>query len=133
MIVVLDANVLVAAFATRGLCQSVFELCLDRHTVAVSEQLIQELVAALRTKIKLPHATVAELEEYVRSTVWMVTVAPLPRPVCRDPDDDQVLALAVAAEADLIVTGDKDLLVLGRHEEVDIVTPRAFWDRQRAQ
>jgi predicted nucleic acid-binding protein len=44
--VVLDTNVLVAAFATRGLCQSVFELCLDRHTIAISDPLIQELTPA---------------------------------------------------------------------------------------
>jgi predicted nucleic acid-binding protein len=46
--------------------------------------------------------------------------------VCRDPNDDHVIALALAAEATVIVTGDKDLLTLGRHQEVRIITARAF-------
>jgi putative PIN family toxin of toxin-antitoxin system len=44
----------------------------------------------------------------------------------RDPDDDRVLEAAVAGNAAYIVTGDKDLLALGRHERIEIVTPAAF-------
>jgi PIN domain len=47
----------------------------------------------------------------------------LPQPVCRDPDDDQVLALAIAAKVDLIVSGDNDLLSLGSFEGVPIIAP----------
>ena len=48
---------------------------------------------------------------------------PLPHPVCRDPDDDEVLALAIAAKVDLIVSGDNDLLSLGNFEGVPIIAP----------
>lgn len=47
---------------------------------------------------------------------------PLPQPLSRDPDDDEVLALAVAAQADLIVSGDSDLLVL-QHSTALILNP----------
>jgi predicted nucleic acid-binding protein len=53
----------------------------------------------------------------------MVAAPPLPQPVCRDPDDDAVLACALAAQADLIVSGDDDLLVLKQFQEIRIVTP----------
>jgi predicted nucleic acid-binding protein len=46
----------------------------------------------------------------------------LPKPVSRDPDDDAVLALATASRADLIVSGDADLLSLGSHSGIAIVT-----------
>ncbi|MGH7429716.1 MAG: putative toxin-antitoxin system toxin component, PIN family [Candidatus Methylomirabilaceae bacterium] len=47
-------------------------------------------------------------------------------PVCRDPDDDIVLACAVMGQADYIISGDQDLLVLNTHEGIPIVTPRGF-------
>jgi predicted nucleic acid-binding protein len=59
----------------------------------------------------------------VRQLIEVVEPAPLPQPVCRDPDDDEVLALALAARAELIVSGDNDLLVLQQFEGIPIVTP----------
>jgi predicted nucleic acid-binding protein len=61
--------------------------------------------------------------------VRLVEPAPLPAPVSRDADDDVVLATAVAADANLIVTGDQDLLVLRRYTTIDIVSPRDFLTR----
>jgi uncharacterized protein len=51
-----------------------------------------------------------------------VTPAALPQPVARDPDDDQVLACALAAQADAIVSGDRDLLTLGSFQGIPILT-----------
>jgi uncharacterized protein len=48
----------------------------------------------------------------VRRLAEVIEPPPLPQPVCRDPDDDEVLALATAAKADLVVSGDNDLLSL---------------------
>jgi predicted nucleic acid-binding protein len=53
----------------------------------------------------------------------------MPSPVCRDTTDDVLLATAVGARADTIVTGDQDLLVLGSYEGVGILSPRAFLER----
>ena len=59
----------------------------------------------------------------VRQLAEVVEPPPLPAPVCRDPDDDEVLALALAARVDLIVSGDDDLLVLQAFEGIPILTP----------
>jgi uncharacterized protein len=55
------------------------------------------------------------LPDYI-SVVQILDAPSLAQPVCRDPDDDAVLALGVAAQAELIVSGDKDFLVLGQYE-----------------
>jgi predicted nucleic acid-binding protein len=57
---------------------------------------------------------------------------PLPQPVCRDPDDDEVLALALAARADVIVSGDADLLVLQQFEGIPILDPAQALQRMAA-
>ena len=58
----------------------------------------------------------------MRQLAEVIEPPPLPQPVCRDPDDDEVLALAVAAKADWIVSGDNDLLSLGRYAGIAIIS-----------
>lgn len=59
----------------------------------------------------------------VRQLAEVIDPPPLSQPVCRDPDDDAVLALAIAAQADLVISGDDDLLCLASFEGIPIVTP----------
>ena len=56
------------------------------------------------------------------SAVTVLQPQPVAQPVCRDPDDDEVLALALLAQAQAIVSGDNDLLVLQRFEGIAIIT-----------
>ena len=68
------------------------------------------------------HTAIELIERYAR-VAELVAPSPLPQPISRDPDDDLVIATALAARADLIVSGDADLLVLGQHRGIHIVTP----------
>lgn len=126
MKVVLDANVVVAAFASRGLCESIFELCLDSHDIILSEHLLGEISRNLIKKIKLPKERVYEIVELLRENATILIPDSLPLDTCRDSDNVKVLGLATAAGADCIVTGDKDLLVLKKFRSVPILTPRGF-------
>ena len=69
----------------------------------------------------------------LRSRMELVEPVPLGAPVCRDPDDDWVLATAVAGTCECIVTGDKDLLSLGEYRGVRILAPSAFWNYEASR
>ena len=130
MKVVLDANVLIAAFAARGLCESLFELCLEKHEIVASTPLLQEVREKLATKIKLPDGRVEEIVEFLEHQTSSVQPADVPADACRDPDDLMVLGTAKAANVTYLVTGDRDLLTLESFDGISIVTPRQFWETQ---
>jgi putative PIN family toxin of toxin-antitoxin system len=130
--VYLDTNVLVAAFATRGLCADVFRLVLAEHELLVSAALIEEVTRALTKKIRVPDQMVREIVAFLRAAGSTVESAPeLPTIVVRDPDDLVILGEALSGGADVLVTGDKDLLVLGKVGALRILDPRGFWELVR--
>lgn len=128
MKIVLDANVIIAGFAARGLCESILEVCLSEPEIVFSDDLLDEILGNLRLKIKLPEDIVGKIGELLREYANFSIPEPLAADVCRDPDDIKILGLAVASNADYIVTGDKDLLVLKSFQNIPILTPRSFSD-----
>ena len=128
MRLVFDTNVIVAGLVSEGLCHELVETHLPDHTAILSRRLWDELVGKLREKFGLAPDDLPLLDLYHRHATW-VDPRPLEAAVCRDPDDDWVLATAIAGEAEAIVTGDGDLLALGVFQGVTILTPRQFIDR----
>ncbi|MFH0922300.1 MAG: putative toxin-antitoxin system toxin component, PIN family [Fibrobacterota bacterium] len=126
MRIVLDANVIIAAFAARGLCESVLELCLNSHDLLLSEALLTEIRGNLLRKIKLPPRTVEQIEHVLRENGILLVPELIPVNACRDPGDAHVLGLAVAGQAECVVTGDDDLRVLKRFRQCQIRSPREF-------
>lgn len=123
-----DTNVLVAAFATRGLCADVLRYILADHELVTGEVVLAELGRALRRRLKVPPPTVAAILELLREhEVVPKPKAPSDLPI-RDPDDRWILASAVEAKADVLVTGDADLLDVAASAPLPVLTPRAFWD-----
>ena len=133
MKVILDTNVFISSFATRGLCHSVFELCLDRFEIVISSSLIKEIRNVLKDKLKLPEIFITETLDYLSENATSVEVNKLLSGVCRDPEDDHIIALADSAGANYIITGDEDLLILKKYGSTQIVTPRKFWELLKKQ
>jgi putative PIN family toxin of toxin-antitoxin system len=129
--VFLDTNVLLAAFATRGLCADLFAHVLLEHDLLVGEVVMRELRTKLRSKVKLPNKTIDEIEAFLRDQVIVPTPAEHLALGISDPDDEWIVAEAMAGDADVLVTGDAALHKLGRRAPLRIVTPRGLWELLR--
>ncbi len=127
MRVFLDTNVLVSAFATRGLCSDVLRQVLAEHELVVGEVVLSELGRVLRDRIGLPKATIAAIEALLREQELVPKPKEAPIRVPRDPSDRWILASAIAARVDVLVTGDGDLLELPAKVSIRIASPREFW------
>lgn len=128
MRILLDTNVLIAAFATRGLCEDVLQTVLAEHRLLVSESILEEFKRVLGDKLRIPAGQIEEIVSFVREQSEMVspdTPATWPE---SDPDDRWVVAAALHGHAELVITGDKELLGASRAEQLRVVTPRGFWD-----
>ena len=128
MIVVPDTNVLIAALVAKGLCTEVITHAIRERSLVSSAALLDELDETIKAKFRITPA-VATFLKLFRKEIRLVEPMLLPKQVCRDADDDLVLGTAVAAKADLIVTGDQDLLVLRAYKGIEIVTPRQYLER----
>jgi putative PIN family toxin of toxin-antitoxin system len=124
-----DTNFLVSAIASRGLSSDVFQLVLAEHDLVTGEFVLNELRRVLITKLKVPEEIVKEAELLLNR----YQVEPIPKKPSlikvRDEDDRWVLESAIQAEADVLITGDKDLLVISdRIAKPKIINPRQFWE-----
>jgi putative PIN family toxin of toxin-antitoxin system len=127
MRVLLDTNVLIAAFIARGTCSELLEHCARNHTLVTSPPLLRELEEKPADKFGYTRHGTREVMSLLQNKMEVVEPVVLNPPACRDPDDDVVLATALAGACGCIVTGDKDLLVLDRFREIAILLPADFW------
>jgi uncharacterized protein len=130
--VCLDTNVLVAAVATRGLCADVFRTVLAEHELVIGDVILEELRRVLTTKFKVPADRIQAIEA-VFAPFPCIPKPEEPGPaVIRDPADRWVFATAMAGNAEVLVTGDQDLLVVAGKLPLRVLEPRAFWELLRA-
>jgi len=127
--VILDSNVVMAGFLWPGICARFFDLAnsgqIDCFT---STDLIAEIDEVLHRQQHAHHvartgSTAKQLVAHYRRFAQLIPARRLTQQICRDADDDAVLACALAAQARLIVTGDKDLRVLHPWRDIHILAP----------
>ncbi|MBN1509040.1 MAG: putative toxin-antitoxin system toxin component, PIN family [Sedimentisphaerales bacterium] len=133
MKVFLDTNVLASAAATRGLCADVLREVLASHELFLSEQVLSELARALRSKFGIGQDLIDDFIRLLRQDSMSAESPDVPRVVLRDKDDLRILRAAAAAGVQVLVTGDKELLALGHFEDLEILSPRQFWEKLKTQ
>jgi putative PIN family toxin of toxin-antitoxin system len=129
--VFLDTNVLVSAFASRGICADLFRYVLVEHELLVGEVVLVELERVLLGRFKVPPHVVVDIERLLRDQ-HMVQKPPRHLSLgLRDVDDEWIVASAVAGEAKALVTGDADILDEKNRISVPVYSPREFWQHVR--
>lgn len=122
MRLVLDTNVLVSALHFGGRPRRLLEAVLSgRHQLVGGDAILVELEAVLVDTCGWERGRAAAARSEVEAVSDMMTPVEIPH-VCRDTDDDEILAIAIAGKADALVTGDTDLLALRPYEGIRIVT-----------
>jgi putative PIN family toxin of toxin-antitoxin system len=128
VIVVFDTNVLIAAFLTEGVCARLMVRARGSQFLLVTcPFILQEFERVLAKKFKAARTEVREALELV-SEAAQIAAEPKEKVsgVCRDTDDDNILACILDVEADYLVTGDADLLDLKEFGGTRVVSPRDF-------
>ena len=128
MIVVLDTNVWISAlhFASRkGTATRVLERAITQDTIAICAPAENEIHRILTSKFHWHPDQVARALRIALERAHHTSLTGNVH-LCRDPDDDIFLDCALAAHADILVSGDKDLLILGSIESTRILTPADY-------
>jgi putative PIN family toxin of toxin-antitoxin system len=129
---VLDTNVMVSGTFWRGIPRAILRSAIAREFVLVcSSDIIAELLRVisrdkfekLRTVLGL---SAAEIVAVIQEIAELVIPADVPPDMIRDPKDISVLACAVGGQANVIVSGDKDLLSIGAYANIPILDPAKF-------
>jgi uncharacterized protein len=127
--VFLDTNVLASALSTRGLCGEVLQIVIEDHELLTGEVVIEELCRTLSGKFRMPSHIVNEYERFLRG----YRVEPRPRDLpdlnLSERNDLLVVGSALNAKAEIVITGDHEMLALKRKpEDLRIISPREFWN-----
>ncbi|MEW6095357.1 MAG: putative toxin-antitoxin system toxin component, PIN family [bacterium] len=99
----------------------------ERLPICISQQVLDELYEKIREKFGFSENRVEEVITFIQENAVMFTHDTLFSPICRDPDDDYILALAVSGNVDCLISGDEDLLILKSIQGIPILKPNDFW------
>lgn len=130
---VLDTNVIISGtISSKGAPSELLTAWRERWwTLIISPMILAEVDRVLRLPriiraYALSHQDIAEVIRLLESRAVVVPGRLQISPSARDPEDDHVLACALEGHADYVVTGDQDLLILERYQDIPIATPASF-------
>ncbi len=127
MRVLLDTNVLIAAFITHGACHELFEHVTRNHQLVASKYILDELTEHLLGKFHFTKRDALEMVRLIRERAELFAPELMSPPLPIDPDDLPILGTAIAGGCDCLVTGDKELQGLQVVKGIPILSPRRFW------
>lgn len=126
-----DSNILISALVFGGNPLRLMEMALSGEvSLFVSDAILQETLRVLRVKFDLSQDRLLRARSYIENCTTQVLPSRRIDAIKEDPDDNRVLECAEAAGCEYIITGDLDLLRLGKYGEIQIMTVRTFFDQR---
>lgn len=120
---VIDANIIISGLRFGGAPRHILDLCSNEEIHGFSsDEALREIEAVLQSKFGVSANEWVMVQETLRDVITIVSTTDLPEvPQLRDKRDLHILAAAASCEADVIVSGDKDLLVLQHYKNIRII------------
>lgn len=126
MRIVLDTNVFISSIVFKGICREVFNEVIENDQCFISPFILNELKNKLQSKFLIIPSDVLDLEnDILRVLILQNPHTDFPS-ICRDNYDNNILQIAESVNADYIITGDKDLLVLQKFKQIKIISPSEY-------
>ncbi len=122
-----DTNVLVSGFIGRGHVFDVVQDCIYSHEIYYTDFVLNEFKSVLKSKFSLSQSSIANNIKTIKRHLTHGISALSAETICRDKSDNQVLADAYVNKVDVILTGDKDLLILKSYKKICIIPPSQYW------
>jgi len=122
-----DTNVIISAIVSRGLSFDVIKDSVYKHEGFYTDYLLKETRKVLSSKFPLSDETVKGAVSLIKKYFTKGKTSYKVDKICRDPEDNQILADVAANEIDILITGDKDLLVLKNYKTTKIILPVDYW------
>jgi len=125
--IILDTNVLISASIFGGLSADIFTYCYERHTIYISDFILNEFHRILKEKLKVPEKKILfKVSSFKENLEYIKPKNAIPD-ICKDKDDNSICQLAEYVTADYIITGDKAFQEIQKFGNIKIVSPRDFW------
>jgi len=126
---VFDTNVILSALISQGLSSRVLDISIDKHQLFISPWIINEVLSKLDLKMHAPKAEINRVKAFLENIFNKIIPKGNMPTICRDNDDNHILLLAQNIDADLIITGDNDLLILDKYIDTKIISSRQFMEK----
>ena len=131
MKVVLDINIFVSSFFWGGNPRKIMDRVIDgKDKLFTCKEILQETATVMsRPKFKVTNDYITHFIHSIEDIANQISLTGEIQNVCRDSDDDKILECALLTNADYIISGDDDLLVLEEFRGIKIVTPKEYLER----
>jgi len=128
--ILVDTNVIIASFLGSSACFELIEDARHNHQLYYSDQILAELKRNLVSKFHYTDKKAVEYLSFISGNFTKCRKIKEVKALCRDKSDDQIIADAIGNKLDMIITGDKDLLVL-KVKNIVICSPNGYWIHSR--